>query len=247
MFYGYIRRSFADTDVQFEEQKKLIIDCIQQQHYDHKVISIQDISKHLFVDHEKAWAPDSKLPAKLSLMKQASEGDTTFIQSPDKIASTARSFYDFINIMLEANVTVIIVEPQIYNGPNKKPVGTQIIFSPKNREFRDPLYILEAIAGMESAVNAERIMMAKALQTSNKPGRKPALNDEQVARLKEMFAANESQLKIAQTLEVSQATVSRYVNDLFKDGRKTSEKYIEQPTMRRKARREYLKAKSKES
>lgn len=247
MFYGYIRRSLADTDAQFNEQKNLIIDCIQQEFYNRNVLTTQDINKHLFIDHEKAWAPDSKLPAKLAIMKQASEGDTVFIQSPDKISSTVRSFYDFINIMLEAGVTVIIQEPQIYLGPNKKPVGTQIIFSPKNREFRDPLYILEAIAGMESAVNAERIMTAKALQTSNKPGRKPALNDEQVARLKEMFVANESQLKIAKTLEVSQATVSRYVNDLFKDGRKTSEKYIEEPTARRKSRREYLKAKSEES
>lgn len=247
MFYGYIRRSLADTDAQFEEQKKLIIDCIQQQYYDHKVITIQDINKHLFIDHEKAWAPDSKLPSKLAIMKHAKEGDTIFIQSPDKIASSARSFYDFINIMLEAGVTVIIKQPQIYLGPKKKPAGNEIIFSPKNREFLDPLYMLEAIAGMESAVNAERIMTAKALQTSNKAGRKPALNNEQITILKKMFSTNQSQLKIAQKLEVSQATVSRYVNDLFKDGRKTSEKYIEEPTARRKSRREYLKAKTKES
>ncbi|WP_273728834.1 recombinase family protein [Brucella gallinifaecis] len=243
MFYGYIRRSLADTDTQYAEQKKLIIDCIKQADYSLQYLSTSDINKHIFEDYEKGWSPDNKLPAKLDLMKRASDGDTIFIQSPDKIASTARSFYDFINIMLEAGVTVVIEQPQIYLGPNQKPAGTQIIFSPKNREFRDPLFMLEAIAGLESAINAERIMTAKALQTSNKPGRKPAINDEQIAKLKEMVAANKSQLMISKELKISQATVSRYVNDLFRDGRKTSERYLEEPTARRKSRRDYLKAK----
>lgn len=142
-------------------------------------------------------------------------------------------------------VTIVVAQPRIFENPFEQPKVELIVFDPGQTTSETPMRMLEALAGLETNVTAERLMTAKSLKTRRKGGRKAALNDEQIKTLKKMVKEKSSQLKIAARLQVSQSTVSRYIADLFKEGRKPNDPYEEEPTERRRKRREYLALKRK--
>ena len=241
-YYGYIRRSLSDTDAQYEAQKTIVSDLIRSALYNDDFKLIDDVDHLLFEDHDKAWTHDSSLPGKNRLLEKAAEGDTIFIESIDKITSTTRNFFDVVHSINEKKATLIVADPKIISDEDPKP----IIFDPINPIFENPMRIVAALASMESAITAERLAFAKPQSSEGrKPGggRKPALNDEQIAEFKKMVSENASQLKIAKALNISQATASRYKSDLFGNGRALNPEYIQPPTDKRRKRREALKSK----
>lgn len=247
MFYGYIRRSIIDTDVTFEKQKTLISDILKQEKFDITRSIDIDISKELFEDHNHAWAYDSSLPGKQALIEAVNAGDSVFIESIDKIAKDVRSFLDFVTTIINKKAILIILDSRIVAEQDFDPKQKTIIFDPNNPKSENPYRILSALAAAETAIAGERLVYGKSLNPGGKSGRKKALDDEKTEQLKKLVEAKVPQYEIAKKLGISQATASRYIADLFGDGRAPNPEYSEDPTKKRERVRTYLQKKKSKS
>lgn len=244
MIYGYVRRSLADTEETIEAQRSVVATVLEDYLFKRSFSTVsRDVKQDLIEDFEKAWTVS--LPKFSDLLERIESGDTIIIAQPEKVAASVRAFYDLVRDLTERGVTLVVAQPRIFNNAFEAPVIAPIVFDPGQSTTETPMRMLEAMAGFETSVAAERLMTAKALKSPRKGGRNAALSDEQVATLKQMVNDKASQVKIAKTLQVSQSTVSRYISDLFKEGRKPNAPYLEDPTVRRIKRKEYEAKRSK--
>lgn len=238
MIYGYVRRSLADTDETIEAQRSVVATVLEDHLFKRSFSTVgRDVKQELYEDYEDAWKGEK--PTLKKLLDLIETGDTIIISQPEKVAATVRAFYDLVRDLNERGVSMVVAQPRIFANPFDAPAIAPIVFDPSQSTSITPMHMLEAMAGFETSVAAERLMTAKALKSPRKGGRNAALSDEQVATLKQMVNDKASQVKIAKTLQVSQSTVSRYISDLFKDGRKPNAPYLEDPTIRRIKRKEY--------
>jgi len=76
------------------------------------------------------------------------------------------------------------------------------------------LFIAEMLGSIETQVQNERTNSSNK-KLGRKGGRPPALNDEKLADMKSMFQSGKTQLEIGQKFNISQASISRYYNEII--------------------------------
>jgi len=239
VYYGYARRALTDTDKDFKEQTRVVKDLVQQYLYNrHFSVSGSDVNSR--VVEEQIWGQAQVRPKLDELVGRMESGSTLIVSMSDKVAGSVRGFMDFVQKLNNQGITLIVAQPKVYVDIHADAPVDPIIFDPARTDQQPPMKVLEMLAAMESDLLSERQQTAKSLKTRKKGGRKSALTQEQIDKLKKMSSEGYNQLAIAKALSVSQSTVSRYYSDLIsKKGRAKNPEYKQDPAERRAKRRIY--------
>ena len=157
----------------------------------------------VFTDH--ASGKDANRPQLQAALAHVREGDTITVHSMDRLA---RNVEDMLRIVRELNEKGVSVE---FIKENMK-------FSASNNDPRAHLMfaMLGAFAQFERSLIKERqregIALAKAKGTVYK-GRKPALNSQRIALLREQAAAGANRTKLAKEFGISRETLYQYIRN----------------------------------
>jgi DNA invertase Pin-like site-specific DNA recombinase len=152
---------------------------------------------------DKTSAKDTHRPQRQAALEHIRAGDTLVVHSMDRLA---RNVEDMLRLVREANSR-----------------GVSVDFIKENMSFtagsEDPRSILmftmlSAFAQFERSLIKERqregIALAKAKGTVYK-GRKPALNGERIAQLREQAATGVNRSKLAREFGISRETLYQYI------------------------------------
>lgn len=152
---------------------------------------------------DKASGKDTNRPQLQAALNHAREGDILIVHSMDRLA---RNVEDMLRIVRELNEKGVSVEF----------IKENMSFTASNNDPRAHLMfaMLGAFAQFERALIKERqregIALAKAKGTVYK-GRKPALNAQRIALLREQAAAGANRTKLAKEFGISRETLYQYI------------------------------------
>jgi DNA invertase Pin-like site-specific DNA recombinase len=154
---------------------------------------------------DKASGKDTNRPQLQAALNHVRAGDTLVVHSMDRLA---RNVEDMLRLVREMNGRGVSVEF----------IKENISFTAGSDDPRSVLMftMLSAFAQFERSLIRERqregIALAKAKGTVYK-GRKPALNTETIAKLREQAAAGANRTKLAKEFGISRETLYQYIRN----------------------------------
>lgn len=152
---------------------------------------------------DKASGKDTNRPELQAALDHVRTGDTLVVHSMDRLA---RNVEDMLRLVREMNSRGISVEF----------IKENMSFTAGNEDPRFTLMftMLSAFAQFERSLIRERqregIALAKAKGTVYK-GRRPALNAERIAQLREQAATGANRSKLAKEFGISRETLYQYI------------------------------------
>jgi len=152
---------------------------------------------------DKASGKDTNRPQLQAALNHIRPGDTLVVHSMDRLA---RNVEDMLKLVREMNDRCVSVEF----------IKENMSFTAGSDDPRSILMftMLSAFAQFERSLIKERqregIALAKAKGTVYK-GRKPALNAERIAQLREQAAAGANRTKLAKEFGISRETLYQYI------------------------------------
>ena len=154
---------------------------------------------------DKASAKDTNRPQLQAALNHVRVGDTLIVHSMDRLARNVEDMLRLVREMNDRRVSVeFIKENMSFTAGSENPRST-LMFT-----------MLSAFAQFERSLIKERqregIALAKAKGTVYK-GRKPALNAERIAQLREQAAAGANKTKLAKEFRISRETLYQYIRN----------------------------------
>ena len=150
---------------------------------------------------DKASGKDTLRPQLQAMLEYVREGDHLFVHSMDRLSRSLRDLQDVVQSLTDKGVSVSFVKEGLTFTGNDDPMATLM------------LQLLGAVGQFERALIKERqregIAIAKAEGVYK--GRKPSLDADAAAALRDMAARGIPKTDIAATLGVSRATVYEYL------------------------------------
>ncbi|SEP38617.1 recombinase family protein [Nitrosovibrio sp. Nv6] len=152
---------------------------------------------------DKASGKDTNRPQLQAALNHVRAGDTLVVHSMDRLARNVEDMLRLVREMNDRGVSVeFIKENMSFTAGSEDPRST-LMFT-----------MLSAFAQFERSLIRERqregIALAKAKGTVYK-GRKPALNAERIAQLREQAAAGANRTKLAKEFGISRETLYQYI------------------------------------
>jgi DNA invertase Pin-like site-specific DNA recombinase len=152
---------------------------------------------------DKASGKDINRPQLQAALNHVRAGDTLVVHSMDRLARNVEDMLRLVREMNDRGVSVeFIKENMSFTAGSDDPRST-LMFT-----------MLSAFAQFERSLIKERqregIALAKAKGTVYK-GRKPALNAERIAQLREQAAAGANKTKLAKEFGISRETLYQYI------------------------------------
>lgn len=150
---------------------------------------------------DKASGKDTLRPQLQAMLEYVREGDHLYVHSMDRLSRSLRDLQDVVQGLTDKGVAVSFVKEGMTFTGNDDPMATLM------------LQLLGAVGQFERALIKERqregIAIAKAEGVYK--GRKPALDAEAAASLRDMAARGIPKTDIAATLGISRASVYEYL------------------------------------
>jgi DNA invertase Pin-like site-specific DNA recombinase len=152
---------------------------------------------------DKASGKDTNRPQLQAALHHVRAGDTLVVHSMDRLARNVEDMLRLVREINDRGVSVeFIKENMSFTAGSDDPRST-LMFT-----------MLSAFAQFERSLIRERqregIALAKAKGTVYK-GRKPALNAERIAQLREQVAAGANRTKLAKEFGISRETLYQYI------------------------------------
>lgn len=152
---------------------------------------------------DKASGKDTNRPQLQAALDHLRAGDTLIVHSMDRLARNVEDMLRLVREMNGRGVSVEFIKENIsFNAGSDDPRST-LMFT-----------MLSAFAQFERSLIRERqregIALAKAKGTVYK-GRKPALNSERIAQLREQAATGANRSKLAKEFGISRETLYQYI------------------------------------
>jgi DNA invertase Pin-like site-specific DNA recombinase len=152
---------------------------------------------------DRASARDTNRPQLQAALNHVRSGDTLVVHSMDRLARNVEDMLRLVREMNDRGVSVqFIKENMNFTTGNDDPRST-LMFT-----------MLSAFAQFERSLIKERqregIALAKAKGVYK--GRKPALNAERIAQLREQAAAGANRTKLAKEFGISRETLYQYIH-----------------------------------
>jgi len=152
---------------------------------------------------DKASGKDTNRPQLQAALNHVRTGDTLVVHSMDRLARNVEDMLRLVREMNDRRVSVeFIKENMSFNAGSDDPRSI-LMFT-----------MLSAFAQFERSLIRERqregIALAKAKGTVYK-GRKPALNAERIAQLREQAATGANRTKLAKEFGISRETLYQYI------------------------------------
>ena len=152
---------------------------------------------------DKASGKDINRPQLQAALHHIRTGDTLVVHSMDRLARNVEDMLKLVREMNDRGVSVdFIKENMNFTAGSEDPRST-LMFT-----------MLSAFAQFERSLIRERqregIALAKAKGTVYK-GRKPSLNAERIAQLREQAAAGANRTKLAKEFGISRETLYQYI------------------------------------
>jgi DNA invertase Pin-like site-specific DNA recombinase len=152
---------------------------------------------------DKASGKDTNRPQLHAALNHVRAGDTLVVHSMDRLARNVEDMLRLVREMNDRGVSVeFIKEHMSFTADSDDPRST-LMFT-----------MLSAFAQFERSLIKERqregIALAKAKGTVYK-GRRPALNAERIAQLREQAAAGANKTKLAREFGISRETLYQYI------------------------------------
>src|SRR5687768_8882718 len=152
---------------------------------------------------DKASGKDTNRPQLQAALNHVRAGDTLVVHSMDRLARNVEDMLRLVREMNDRGVSVeFIKENMSFTAGSEDPRST-LMFT-----------MLSAFAQFERSLIRERqregIALAKAKGTVYK-GRKPALNAERIAQLREQAGAGANRTKLAKEFGISRETLYQYI------------------------------------
>jgi len=226
MLYVYFRRALIETDEQFSEQKQVVEDYLASRG--------ENLVAENIVFEEIAISAQT-YPKLEELLGKLDTDDELVVLAPDRLAGSARSFYDRCVFANKRGAFITVVRPPVFVSNVEQPQIKPTTFKASGIE----MFILEMIASIDKQDRNERTN-ATLKKTGKKGGRPPALSQEQIDRMRQMFEDEATQDDVSKEFGISQATVSRYYNEIIlQKGRTAPSPRRQDPVIRREKRRIY--------
>ena len=158
---------------------------------------------------DKASGKDTNRPELQAMLDYAREGDHIYVHSMDRLSRSLGDLQEVVERLTGKGITVTFVKESL----NFEPPATGAD-AHKTAYSTLMLQLLGAVGQFERALIKERQREGIAIAKAKKlyKGRKPALDDIGVAKLKQMAADGSSKVKIAETFGISRASVYTYLN-----------------------------------
>lgn len=153
------------------------------------------------VYEDKCSGKDTARPELQACLRFLREGDTLVVHSMDRLSRNLSDLLKLVDGLTQRGVTIEFLKP------------SRLVFDGRDDKMsRLLLQMLGAVAEFERAMIRERQRegIEKAKRRGIYKGRKPALNDKQIAELKQRIAAGEKKTEIAKALGITRQTVYAY-------------------------------------
>lgn len=153
------------------------------------------------VFEDKASGKDTNRPQLQACLKHLRAGDTLFVHSMDRLARNVTDLLKLVGELTTKGVAVEFVKENMTFKGDDSPMSKLM------------LTLLGAVAEFERAMIRERQRegIAQAKKKGVYRGRKPALNDAQIAELRQRVGAGEKKSMIAKALGITRQTVYAYL------------------------------------
>lgn len=152
---------------------------------------------------DKASGKDTNRPQRQAALNHVRAGDTLVVHSMDRLARNVEDMLRLVREMNDRGVSVEFIKENISFTAGSEDPRSTLMFT-----------MLSAFAQFERSLIRERqregIALAKAKGTVYK-GRKPALNAERIAQLREQAAAGANRTKLAKEFGISRETLYHYI------------------------------------
>jgi DNA invertase Pin-like site-specific DNA recombinase len=158
---------------------------------------------------DKASGKNTDRPQLQAMLEFVREGDHIYVHSMDRLSRSLRDLQDVVERLTAKGISVTFMKENLRFDPLATGIDAhQTAYSTLM------LQLLGAVGQFERALIKERqregIAIAKTKNVYK--GRKKALDDAEIARLKKMAADGLSKVEIAETLGISRASVYVYLN-----------------------------------
>jgi len=152
---------------------------------------------------DKASGKDTNRPQLQAALHHLRSGDTLVVHSMDRLARNVEDMLRLVREMNDRGVSVEFVKENMSFTAGSDDPRSILMFT-----------MLSAFAQFERSLIKERqregIALAKAKGTVYK-GRKPALNAERIAQVREQAAAGANRTKLAKEFGISRETLYQYI------------------------------------
>jgi DNA invertase Pin-like site-specific DNA recombinase len=152
---------------------------------------------------DKASGKDTNRPQLQAALNHIRPGDTLVVHSMDRLARNVEDMLRLVREMNDRGVSVEFIKENMSFTAGSDDPRSILMFT-----------MLSAFAQFERSLIKERqregIALAKAKGTVYK-GRKPALNAERIAQLREQAAAGANRTKLAKEFGISRETLYQYL------------------------------------
>ena len=155
---------------------------------------------------DKASGKDTNRPQLQAALNHVRAGDTLVVHSMDRLARNVEDMLRLVREMNDRGVSVEFIKENMSFTAGSDDPRSILMFT-----------MLSAFAQFERSLIKERqregIALAKAKGTVYK-GRKPALNAERIAQLREQAAAGANRTKLAKEFGISRETLYQYLRGI---------------------------------
>jgi DNA invertase Pin-like site-specific DNA recombinase len=152
---------------------------------------------------DKASAKDTNRPQLQAALNHVRVGDVLVVHSMDRLARNVEDMLRLVREMNDRGVSVEFIKENMSFSAGSDDPRSILMFT-----------MLSAFAQFERSLIKERqregIALAKAKGTVYK-GRKPALNAERIAQLREQASAGANRTKLAKEFGISRETLYQYI------------------------------------
>jgi len=152
---------------------------------------------------DKASGKDTNRPHLQAALNHVRAGDTLVVHSMDRLARNVEDMLRLVREMNDRGVSVEFIKENMSFTAGSDDPRSLLMFT-----------MLSAFAQFERSLIKERqregIALAKAKGTVYK-GRKPSLNEERIAQLREQAAAGTNKTKLAKEFGISRETLYQYI------------------------------------
>ena len=152
---------------------------------------------------DKASAKDTNRPQLQAVLHHIRPGDTLVVHSMDRLARNVEDMLRLVREMNDRGVSVNFIKENMNFTAGSEDPRSILMFT-----------MLSAFAQFERSLIRERqregITLAKAKGTVYK-GRKPALNAERIAQLRQQAATGANRSKLAKEFGISRETLYQYI------------------------------------
>ena len=158
---------------------------------------------------DKASGKDTNRPQLMAMLEFVREGDHIYVHSMDRLSRSLRDLQDVVERLTAKGITITFVNESLTFEPPTTGADAH-----KTAYSTLMLQLLGAVGQFERALIKERQREGIAIAKAKKlyKGRKPALDDADVAKLKQMAADGLTKVEIAKTFDISRASVYVYLN-----------------------------------